>query len=177
MDKKLEMILHEVNRQFKSERAFYQTIGITQRAWEKIKSGDTDFNNVKLSTYQVITTALFTRYETMLLAEAVDATNYNWYENIVDAFHDIKLIHAKAMLERGASIETAPNRTENGQPKRKTISQIRIVDELNLRNRNGVSFEVKYPSSLPGDLHLKIPSGQLNRREWFEKEFEKVVVK
>lgn len=170
MNKKLQLILHEVSRQFRSERAFYHsTIGITQRAWEKYKSGETDFNNIKLSNYQAITGVLFTRYETMLLQQAIDATKYNWYDDVVEAFHDIKLIHAKAMLKRGASIEIATSHFEDSQPTRNSITRIKIVDEIDMRNKNTVTFQIDIPPH-------QVPSGKRNRLEWFKNEFEKVVI-
>lgn len=169
MDKRLQLILHEVSRQFRSERSFYQTIGITQRAWEKYKSGETNFSNIKLATYQAITATLFTRYETMLIDEAIQATNFNWYENVIDAFHDIKLTHAKMMLERGASIEVESSHMETGQPKRNSLTKLKIVDELNLKNTNSISFQISVPSH-------EVPSGKRNRQEWFDKYFDEVVV-
>lgn len=170
MNKKLQLILHEVYRQFRSERAFYHgTIGITQRAWEKYKSGETDFNNIKLSTYQAITDTLFTRYESMLIHQAVDATNNNWYDNVIDAFHEIKLTHANMMLDRGADIEIATGHVEDGQPKRNAITKIKIVDELDMRNINSITFQIDIsPSQVPSDIR--------NRKEWFKNEFEKVVI-
>ena len=92
MDKRFELILHEVRRKFRSERAFYHSvIGITQRAWEKYKSGETDFDNIKLSTYKRMINSLFTPYEVMLIDEAIQATNFNWYASVVEAFHEKKL--------------------------------------------------------------------------------------
>lgn len=170
MGKRLNLILHEVERQFRSERAFYQTIGITQRAWEKYKSGETNFNHIKLSTYQAITSTLFTPYETMLIGEAVNAVNNNWYEDIIDAFHAIKVIHTKSMLEDGASIEIDPASIGNGQPKRKSITRIKIVDEIDLRSINAITFQINIPPN-------EIPSGKRNRLEWFHNQFKEVAVK
>ncbi|WP_121616588.1 hypothetical protein [Virgibacillus halodenitrificans] len=170
MDTRLNLVLHEVKRQFRSERAFYQTVGVTQRAWEKYKNGETNFKHIRLSTYQSITNTLFTRYETMLIAEAVDAVNYNWYENIIEAFHDIKVIYAKSMLESGASIEVDSGSIENGQQKRKTITKIKIVDEVDLRNINTITFQINVPPH-------QVPSGERNRLEWFHTNFKAVAVR
>lgn len=168
MDKRLILILHEVKRQFRSERAFYQTIGITQRAWENYKSGETNFNHIKLSTYQSISSTLFTPYEAMLIKEAVNAMNDNEYEDIIEAFYGIKLIHAKSMLKNGASIEIEPASITNQQPKRKNITRIKVVDEIDLRNINTITFQIK--------TH-EIPSGNKNRLEWFNNQFKEIVVK
>lgn len=183
MDKRFELILHEVRRKFRSERAFYHSvIGITQRAWEKYKSGETDFDNIKLSTYKRMINSLFTPYEVMLIDEAIQATNFNWYASVVGAFHEIKVKHAKRMLDRGATIEKSGARMSVGDGKHdlyNPITIINIVDELDLQNRNIVSFHI-YPDGLPRlpeEMHLRIPSGKRNRREWFNKYFDEVVVK
>ena len=181
MDKRLQLILHEVERKFRSERAFYHSVlGITQRAWEKYKNGDTNFENIKLSTYQKMMTSLFTPYETMLIDQAIQATNFNWYNDVIEAFHDIKLKHAKIMLERGATIEnTGAKMDDSREPLYKGITVINIVDEIDLKNSNKISFHI-YPNGLPNlpkDMHLRMPSGKRNRQEWFNKYFDEVVVK
>lgn len=178
MNKRLELILHEVNRQYRSERAFYHSeLGITQRAWEKYKTGETDFENIKLSTYERMIALLFTPYEAMLINQAIQAVNYNWYDNVIDAFHDIKLKHAHIMLDRGATIEVQKPFLGDERLLRESVSKINIVDELGINNVNIVTFQIQIPSTLPKDRHLRLPSGQENRREWFRKYFENVVVK
>lgn len=177
MNKLFELVLHEVERQYRSERAFYHTtLGITQRAWEKYKNGETDFSNIKLSTYERMVGLLFTAYEIMLIDKAIEATNLNKYDNVIEAFHQIKVEHAKVMLERGATIENEGAFHEDGVITKKAITKIRIVDELNRDNINIVTFQIKIPSQLPGDRHLRMPSGRNNRREWFNKYFDEVVV-
>lgn len=181
MNKRFQLVLHEVKRKFISERAFYHSIlGITQRAWEKYKNGETNFENIKLDTYKKMMTSLFTPYEEMLIDQAIQATNFNWYENVIDAFHDIKMAHAKVMLERGAAIETETRHMEDGEKSLyKSITVINVVDEINLKNINQISFQI-YPNGLPHSpehMHLRMPSGHRNRKEWFNNYIDEVVVK
>lgn len=170
MNKKLQLILHEVKRQYRSERSFYQTVGITQRAWEKIKSGETEFSHMKVSTLDCIMALLFSDYEKMLVDESVRATNYNWYDNVIDAFHNIKLAHAKKMLSNGAKIMLATNNTENGQPRKVSVTKINIIEDVAANLSNIISFEVN-------GLTHSIPSGHLNRNKWWNENYENILVK
>lgn len=171
MSKELELIMHEVNRQFKSERAFYQEVGISQTAWEKIKSGDTSFDNIKVKNYQMMLSLLFTEFEKFIFNQAIIQTNFNWHENAINAMHDIKFKYALDMLDRGASIELMIGETSfDGTVKRKPYTAIKIVWELDRQNYHSITFQLNC-------LPHTIPSGKLNRRKWFDENFENEVVK
>lgn len=174
MNKRFELILHEVCRLYRSERAFYHAdLGITQRTWEKYKSGEIDFDNIKLSTYNRMIGLLFTPYESMLIDAAIQDTNLNKYENVVDAFYNIKYAHAKYMLSNGANIEKFGSILDNEYVKYRSIARIKILDALS----NVITFEIKSTSNLPIERHLRMPSGADNRRDWFDKYFNTVVIK
>lgn len=84
------------------------------------------------------------------------------------------------MLKRGATIEHERSIMDDERnPVFKSITVINVVDEIDLNNLNKISFQI-YPDgfpTLPKDMHLRMPSGQRNRQEWFNKYFDKVVVK
>lgn len=172
MNKLFEIIFQEVSRQFRSERAFYHhTLGITQRAWEKYKMGETNFDDIKLSTYKRMVGVLFTPYEVLIVDEAIQAVNFNWYDNVKEAFHSLKTEKAKEMVSSGAKIESVGANFEMGQPLRNSLNEIKITDKLG----NSITFEIEIPSTRPEHHHLRMPSGNKNKKEWFEKYFEEIV--
>ncbi|MBK3493528.1 hypothetical protein JFL43_01315 [Viridibacillus sp. YIM B01967] len=170
MDEKLQLVLHEAHRQFKSESVFFRVAGLTPKTWWKYKAGETAFSNIKTSTYLSITENLFTPYETMLIDEAVRATKYHCYSDVIEAFHEIKLQHVKNMLELRASIEVIIPQKEEGRPIRKTSSRIRIIQEIGNVYSNIITFEINIP---PYD----VPSGHKNRLNWFNDNYKECLVR
>lgn len=161
----MELIINEVHKRYKSERAFYNGV-IPQRSWDRLKSGESKLWNVAVKSYEGMLDRLFSPYEQYLLKIARQHVQYNWAETIEEAFSKLKVQHAKYMVANGAQINV--NSAFESYPGDQRINQgtsLKVEDDLG----NYLTFIINIPSK-------QVPSGRQNRKEWFENEFEKVVV-
>ncbi|RKJ16371.1 hypothetical protein D7X33_47470 [Butyricicoccus sp. 1XD8-22] len=122
--------------------------------------------NMATKSYNGMLNKLFTPYEQYLLNLARQHVQFNWSSTIEEAFNKLKLQHAHYMVSQDAQISV--NSAFESYPGDERIVQgtsLKIEDEVG----NYITFTINVPSH-------QVPSGKRNRKEWFEKEFEKVVV-
>lgn len=161
----LNLIISEVNKRYKSDRAFYNGV-LPQRSWDRLKSGESKLWNVAVKSYQGMLDRLFNPYEQYLLKIARQHVQYNWAETIEEAFSKLKVQHAKHMVKNGAQISVSSAfESYPGDERKNPGTTLKVEDELG----NYITFTISVPS-------YQVPSGRENRKKWFEENFEKVVV-
>jgi len=161
----LNLIISEVNKRYKSDRAFYNGV-LPQRSWDRLKSGESKLWNVAVKSYQGMLDRLFNPYEQYLLKIARQHVQFNWSKTLEEAYNKLKMQHAKYMVKNGAQISiNSAFETHPGDEKNNTGTVLKVEDELG----NYITFTISVPSH-------QVPSGRENRRKWFEEDFEKVVV-
>ena len=161
----MDLIIREVEKRYKSDRAFYNGV-LPQRSWDRLKSGESKLWNVAVKSYNGMLNQLFTPYEQYLLQLAKNLVQLNLETNLAEAFHNLKMQHAKHMVKNGAQISAnSAFETYPGDERKNPGTTLKVEDELG----NYITFTISVPSH-------QVPSGRRNRKEWFEKEFDKVVV-
>lgn len=161
----MDLIISEVGKRFASDRAFYNGI-IPQRSWDRLKTGESSLWNTALKSYRGMMDRLFTPYEQLLIALARQQVQLNIESDLSVALHNLKMQHAKYMVNQGAqiSVNSAHYRVP-GDERLNPGTALKVEDEVG----NYITFTISVPSH-------QVPSGRQNRKEWFKNEFEKVVV-
>lgn len=161
----MEFIKNLVGKKFKSERAFYNGV-LTQNSWTRLKNEESSLWNVALKSYKGMMDRLFTPYEQYLLQQAKNLVQLNLETDLAEAFHKLKVKHAKYMVKNDAQISVnSAFESYLGDERNNTGTVLKVEDELG----NYIIFTINIPSH-------QVPSGRKNRKEWFEGNFEKVVV-
>lgn len=164
-NQEMDLIKNLVGKKFKSERAFYNGV-LTQNSWTRLKNGESNLWNVALKSYKRMMDRLFTPYEQYLLQLAKQQVQLNLESDLAEAFHKLKMQHAKYMVRNDAQISVnSAFETFPGDERENLGTVLKVEDELG----NYITFTINIPSH-------QVPSGRRNRREWFEENFEKVVV-
>lgn len=160
----MELIISEVNKRYKSDRAFYNGV-LPQRSWDRLKSGESRLWNVAVKSYQGMLDRLFSPYEQYLLKQARQHVQFNWSKTLNEAYSKLKMQHAKHMVKNGAQISVnSAFESFPGDERENPGTVIKVEDELG----NYITFTISVPSHL-------VPSGRKNRKEWFEANFDNVV--
>lgn len=160
----MDLIIREVEKRYKSDRAFYHGV-LNQRSWDRLKSGESSLWNVAVKSYQKMLDTLFSPYEQYLLKLARQHVHFNWSDNLADAFHKLKVQHAKYMVKNDAQISVdSAFFSFPGDERNNPGTVLKVEDELG----NYITFVIDVPSH-------QVPSGRKSRKEWFEEKFDKVV--
>lgn len=161
----MELIISEVNKRYKSDRAFYNGV-LPQRSWDRLKSGESKLWNVAVKSYEGMLDRLFSPYEQYLLQQAKSLVQLNLETNLDEAFLKLKLQHAKYMVKNDAQISVnSAFETYPSDERKNPGTTLKVEDELG----NYITFIINVPSH-------QVPSGRQERKRWFEENFEKVVV-
>lgn len=169
-----EIVTTEVNRNYVSEKVFYaSSLQITQQSWNRWKKGERGFSEDKTNRIK----ALFAPYEWMLVQKIDSEMNMypqNFKEEPYAVYQNAKLQTAKTWANNGASISVNSARNVDGPvDDRKspgTVLKVEKKFDNGLINSSDVlTFNINVSSA-------EVPAGKQNRLEWFNENFEDVIL-
>ena len=175
MNALIEIVVNEVNKVFKTEKAFYEDyLHTTQQSWNRWKRGERGFSDDKMD---VIKSVLFTDYEWMLVSK-IDKEMRMYPQNYegktaVEVFDKAKLLTASQWVNMDANIRVNSARNADSPndgiktPGTKVIVRL-IYENGMVYDEDVISFYVKQSSG-----HIK--AGKENRLKWFRSNINELI--
>lgn len=156
-EQELNYIINRVNKEYTSDKAFYEG-KLSQMSWTRLKKGESSLDNLTRKSWEAIVGALFTDYEYALFKQAKRNVQLNLADNLEKEYNRLRIQHALYMMNNGAhaTVDSARLIISGDEPNRGT--QLKIEDELG----NTIIFSIKVPSH-------QVPSGRKNRLDWINK--------
>lgn len=158
-EQELNYIINRVNKEYPSDKAFYEG-KLSQMSWTRLKKGESSLDNLTRKSWEAIVSALFTDYEYALFKQAKRNVQYNLASDLEAEYNRLRIEHARYIMNHGghATVESSRMIVTGNEPNRGT--ELKIEDELG----NKLVFSINIPSH-------QVPSGKRNRLEWFNQNF------
>lgn len=160
----IEYIINRVEKEYPSDRAFYQG-KVSQKTWDALKRGESEARNLRRWTWEAMVSTMFTDYEYMLFNRAKSALIYNTADDLGEEYDRLRIEHATHIMNNGgrASVDSAIMVVTGDEPNRGT--RFKVEDDLG----NTLIFYINIPSH-------QVPSGRRNRLEWFNTYFDRDIL-